>query len=47
MQVDSGVMRVRRFEFVLRLFMFLMFRLLSWFLKVLCGLCAGECNWFV
>ena len=47
MQVDSGVMRVRRFEFVWRLFMFLMFRSLSWFLKVLCSLCADECNWFV
>lgn len=47
MQVDSGVMSVRRFEFVWKNLMSSIFRSLSWFLKMLCGLCADECNWFV
>ena len=47
MQVDGGVMWVRRFEFVWRLWRLFVFRSLSWFLKVLCRLCADECNWFV
>ena len=47
MQVDSGVIRVRRFEFVWNNLMSSIFRLLSWFLKMLCGLCTDECHWLV
>lgn len=47
MQVDGGVMRVRRSEFTWRNLMLLMFSSLSWFLKVLCILCVDERHWLI